>query len=592
MIPDDLATSDTAGSLRCRGGWVLRSAAVTEASSSGLDGVLDGVLDVRLDVPLAFVLVRALAGTLEGTLDRALEGALEGCGETAGPAPRPEISGFVMNSNPWSSSPSGRTTNEGASPADQDRGGPATSRGQRHSCYFWGGGMSESQGDDVRFEVLGPLRAWRARTSLALGSGRRRTLLAVLLLHANRPVSRDRLIDELWGRRVPAYAVNLLQKHMSSLRAGLEPGRRGRRPSGALTWTEAGYVLRVPSGGLDLEVFEREVRRAREAHAAGDLRGASHAFHAALRLWRGPVCDGLGSPFLDMMRDQLAERRIGAIEECMEVDMALGDQADLVAELRWLVANHPLRERLHGLLMLALYRSGRQAEALAAFRDARRRLMEELGVEPTALLQNLHQRILAADPGLMPPSSAADASPSLSGLPAAGSPARPGPAPDDSPEQGPPPHGTAAHGTAAHGTGTARRRTGGGRARGHLTAGPPPRSSRAGYRSSSAGRRSWSGSTHCWPTTATPAAPWCSPAWRAWARPPWRSTGPTRSNPTSPTASCTSTCADSTRQEHRWSPRTRSRPSWTRSRSNRTSSPQGCTRGPHSSAASSRAAGC
>ncbi|WP_187414679.1 AfsR/SARP family transcriptional regulator [Nonomuraea sp. PA05] len=258
------------------------------------------------------------------------------------------------------------------------------------------------EGQEVRFEVLGPLRAWRARTSLALGSGRRRTLLAVLLLHANRPVSRDRLIDELWGGNVPAYAVNLLQKHMSSLRAWLEPGRAGRGPSGTLAWTEAGYVLRVPPGGLDLEVFEQEVRRAREAHVAGDLRGASDAFHAALRLWRGPVCDGLGSPLLDMVRDQLAERRIGAIEECMEVDMVLGDQADLVAELRWLVAHHPLRERLHALLMLALYRSGRQAEALAAFRDARRRLLEELGVEPTAPLQTLHQRILAADPDLMP----------------------------------------------------------------------------------------------------------------------------------------------------------------------------------------------
>ncbi|MGR6918068.1 AfsR/SARP family transcriptional regulator [[Actinomadura] parvosata] len=272
--------------------------------------------------------------------------------------------------------------------------------------------MSEGHGEDVRFEVLGPLRAWRARSTLTLGSGRQRVALAVLLLHANRPVSRDRLIDELWGGRVPAYAVNLLQKHMSSLRAGLEPGRRGRAPSGALAWTEAGYVLRVPSGGLDLEVFEREVRRAREARCAGDLRLASHAFHEALRLWRGPVCDGLGSPFVDMVRDQLDERRVGAIEDCMEVDLALagpgtpldtavGSQADLVAELRWLVAHHPLRERLHGLLMLALYRSGRQGEALAAFHDARRRLREELGVEPDALLQGLHQRILAADPDLM-----------------------------------------------------------------------------------------------------------------------------------------------------------------------------------------------
>ncbi|AQZ61661.1 hypothetical protein BKM31_09430 [[Actinomadura] parvosata subsp. kistnae] len=318
--------------------------------------------------------------------------------------------------------------------------------------------------------MLGPLRAWRARDTLTLGSGRQRVALAVLLLHANRPVSRDRLIDELWGGRVPAYAVNLLQKHMSSLRAGLEPGRRGRAPSGTLAWTEAGYVLRVPSGGLDLEVFEQEVRRAREARCAGDLRLASHAFHEALRLWRGPVCDGLGSPFVDMMRDQLDERRVGAIEDCMEVDLALagpgtpldtavGSQADLVAELRWLVAHHPLRERLHGLLMLALYRSGRQGEALAAFHDARRRLREELGVEPGALLQGLHQRILAADPDLMT-LSAPPSQPEV--LPIV-SPPRPAPAPHHPPDETRKPsagrrrataRSTAANGTATSGSGT------------------------------------------------------------------------------------------------------------------------------------------
>ncbi|NJP88779.1 AAA family ATPase [Nonomuraea sp. FMUSA5-5] len=352
--------------------------------------------------------------------------------------------------------------------------------------------MSEGHGEDVRFEVLGPLRAWRARDTLTLGSGRQRVALAVLLLHANRPVSRDRLIDELWGGRVPAYAVNLLQKHMSSLRAGLEPGRRGRAPSGTLAWTEAGYVLRVPSGGLDLEVFEQEVRRARQARCAGDLRLASHAFHEALRLWRGPVCEGLGSPFVDMVRDQLDERRIGAIEDCMEVDLALagpgtpldtavGSQADLVAELRWLVAHHPLRERLHGLLMLALYRSGRQGEALAAFHDARRRLREELGVEPGVLLQGLHQRILAADPDLMTlpaPPSPPDVLPVVS-------PPRPVPAPHHPPDETRKPsagrrraaahstavngtavngtavNGTAVHGTAVNGTATSGSATGG-----------------------------------------------------------------------------------------------------------------------------------
>ncbi|MEV0826678.1 AfsR/SARP family transcriptional regulator [Nonomuraea rubra] len=375
--------------------------------------------------------------------------------------------------------------------------------------------MSEGHGEDVRFEVLGPLRAWRARTSLALGSGRRRTLLAVLLLHANRPVSRDRLIDELWGGNVPAYAVNLLQKHMSSLRAGLEPGRRRRGPSGALTWTEAGYVLRVPPGGLDLEVFEQEVRRAREAHAAGDLRGASGAYHTALRLWRGPVCDGLSSPFLDMMRDQVAERRIGAIEECMEVDLALGGQGDLVPELRWLVAHHPLRERLHGLLMLALYRSGRQAEALAAFRDARRRLREELGVEPTALLQTLHQRILAADPDLLPlptiPPPAPNATPPHDEAPHDKAPHDKAPhdkAPHDKAPSGAGKRGSAAGGTAGTGTartgtaGTGTAGTGTAASHGSGTRGRPAGGRAGGPASSGQGRRAAARAPRHWPTPA------------------------------------------------------------------------------------------
>ena len=120
----------------------------------------------------------------------------------------------------------------------------------------------------------------------------------------------------------------------------------------------------------------------------------------ALALWRGPFCHGLSSPLLDAQRDRLAESRISMIEERVELDLALGQHGDVVAELRGLVAEHPLRERLHGLLMLALYRSGRQADALAAFREARRLLQDELGVEPAAPLQRLHQQILSADPEL------------------------------------------------------------------------------------------------------------------------------------------------------------------------------------------------
>ncbi len=146
-----------------------------------------------------------------------------------------------------------------------------------------------------------------------------------------------------------------------------------------------------------------EVARARAARSAGQLREAAEALHSALELWRGPLCDGLSSPFLDAQADRLAETRTGVLEERIELDLAIGAHADLIAELRDLVAAYPLRERLHGLLMLALYRAGRQADALAAFREARRRLRDELGIEPAAPLQRLHQQILAADPELAAP---------------------------------------------------------------------------------------------------------------------------------------------------------------------------------------------
>jgi DNA-binding SARP family transcriptional activator len=225
-------------------------------------------------------------------------------------------------------------------------------------------------------------------------------VLAVLALQAGRPVSRQQVINAVWGETSPRNAVNLVQRHVSGLRHVLEPGRLEGAPSGMLAWTDAGYLLTLPAGSLDLDIYERELGRARAARASGHLGEAAEALRAALRLWRGPVCDGLHSPFLDAQRDRLAESRIDVIEERIELELATGDHADLVPELRDLVAEHPVRERLRGLLMLALYRAGRQADALAVFRDTRRYLHEELGVEPGAVLQRLHQQILAADPEL------------------------------------------------------------------------------------------------------------------------------------------------------------------------------------------------
>ncbi|MFI1415954.1 AfsR/SARP family transcriptional regulator [Streptomyces sp. NPDC020707] len=252
----------------------------------------------------------------------------------------------------------------------------------------------------LRFQLLGPLRAWRGTTELDLGQMQQRVVLAVLLLHADAPIGRDQLVDAVWGWAVPARAANLLQRHVSGLRRVLEPERPPRAPSGLLAWTEAGYLLTPGPARLDVRTFDDLIGRAHSARARGDRAGTAEALHAALDLWHGRLCEGMTGPLVDAERDRLAERRLSVLEERMEVDLSLGDDFDLVGEIHRLTVEHPLREGFHGLLMLALHRAGRQAEALAAFHRARRLLRDELGIEPGQRLRRLHVRILADDPGL------------------------------------------------------------------------------------------------------------------------------------------------------------------------------------------------
>ena len=364
--------------------------------------------------------------------------------------------------------------------------------------------MGDATDPAPRFGVLGPLRAWQGERAVDLGPVQQRVVLAVLLLQAGHPISRERLISAVWGDAPPTHSVNLVQRHVSRLRRVLGAWQPGTDASSRLVWTDAGYLLTVPPGGLDLEVFHRELGRARAARAGGDLRAAARALHAALGLWRGPVCEGLASPLLDAQRERLAEMRISVIEDRVELDLALGQHADLIAELRGLVAEHPLRERLHGLLMLALYRAGRQADALAAFLDARSLLREELGVEPAEPLRQLHQQILAADPRL-----AADPAPA-GGRPQAGRPAR----------------------AWCPGGGPHQRRARAGRC---------PPSYRTASPISPAARPNWTGWTPWSPgTTRRPgSSSRPSPEPPASARPPWRCTGRTGSVIASRTASCT-----------------------------------------------------
>jgi DNA-binding SARP family transcriptional activator len=257
----------------------------------------------------------------------------------------------------------------------------------------------------MEFRLLGPFEVSDDERVLRLAGGRQRALLVDLLLHANRTVSVERLVDDLWGGVVPDTAVKAVQIYVSRLRKVLPPGRlRTRAP---------GYVLEVGECELDLDRFERLLGEGRQALAGGRPGEASALFREALALWRGPALAEFSEPFAQPEASRLEELRLLALEERIEADLALGRDADLAGELEALVARDPLRERLRGQQMLALYRSGRQAEALATYQAGRRLLDEELGIEPSPALRDLERRILHQDPGLQlaPAEAAEDRSP-------------------------------------------------------------------------------------------------------------------------------------------------------------------------------------
>jgi DNA-binding SARP family transcriptional activator len=253
----------------------------------------------------------------------------------------------------------------------------------------------------IEFTLLGPLEARAEHAPVSLGPPQQRALLALLLLHANEVVSRDRIIDELWGEQPPATAPKLVQVYVSRLRKALEPDR-DRGASGRIIVTRSpGYLVAVEAGQLDLGRFEQLRRQAREALAAGNPAKAAQQLGAALALWRGPpLADLAYERFAQNEIARLQELHLAALEERLDADLALGRHADLCGELEALVAEHPLRERLRGQLMLALYRSGRQADSLETYQDARTALTEELGIEPSRDLQELQQAILHQDPAL------------------------------------------------------------------------------------------------------------------------------------------------------------------------------------------------
>ena len=240
--------------------------------------------------------------------------------------------------------------------------------------------------------------------ALELGGVKQRSLLAILLLHANQVVSTDRLTDELWGAAPPPTAVKSIQVMVSRLRKQLGDGR--------LATHAPGYVLRVEPSQLDLTRFERLVDEARHAEPAV----AAQKLRESLAIWRGPpLADLAYEPFAQTEIARLEELRLAALDRRIDADLASGLHADLVGELQALVAEHPLRERLRCQLMTALYRSARQAEALDVYSAARRKLSEELGLEPSEELKQLEQAILRQDPALELPGPAP--TPASSGAP-------------------------------------------------------------------------------------------------------------------------------------------------------------------------------
>ncbi|MFF5440779.1 BTAD domain-containing putative transcriptional regulator [Streptomyces achromogenes] len=260
------------------------------------------------------------------------------------------------------------------------------------------GSAAGAETGTLRFGVLGPVRAWRGEKALGTGSPQQRALLAALLLREGRTATAAELIDALWGSEPPPQALAAVRTYASRLRKILDPG--------VLVSESGGYAVRgLGEGALDASVAQDLAAEAEKARGAGDLGTARGLLRQALALWDGEPLAGVPGPYAETQRARLEEWRLQLLESRLDMDLEQGGHAEAVSELTALTAAHPLRERLRELLMLALYRSGRQAEALAVYADTRRLLAEELGVDPCPGLSDLQQRILQADPALAEPSA-------------------------------------------------------------------------------------------------------------------------------------------------------------------------------------------
>jgi DNA-binding SARP family transcriptional activator/CheY-like chemotaxis protein len=254
---------------------------------------------------------------------------------------------------------------------------------------------------DLEFRVLGRIEVSRAGRPVDAGGPKLRAVLSSLLLRPGRVVSVEQLIDDLWPDRPPARAAATVQVFVSQLRRALEPARSRGEAATLLVTASPGYLLEIEPETVDAHSFAELVTRGRAALDAGDAERAAEWLLRAEGMWRGPaLADVPVTPFVQAAAARLSELQLGAAEDRIDAELALGRHVTLVAELEHRVHRHPLRERLRAQLMLALYRCGRQVEALAAYRETRRVLHDELGLEPGARLRELEQAVLRQDPRL------------------------------------------------------------------------------------------------------------------------------------------------------------------------------------------------
>lgn len=258
----------------------------------------------------------------------------------------------------------------------------------------------------MKAKVLGPLSAEVNGVSIVPTAGKQRQILALLTLYPGRVLPVSTLMEEIWHTAPPASALTTLQTYILQLRRRMAAAMGPQTPGSlsakdVLATQHGGYRLQVPREGVDVHAYERLVTAGRQAFEAGDDGRAAQSFRAALTLWSGPaLVDVRVGPVLGNEVTRLEESRLVTMERRIDAELRLGRHTELTAELADLIGRHPQHEGLHAQAMVALYRSGRQASALDAYRRLRTRLIEDLGVEPSPRLQRLHQAMLAVDPQL------------------------------------------------------------------------------------------------------------------------------------------------------------------------------------------------